>query len=107
MRVTGGKERIRHYVEVWQTRRQGARALAHIAELHAAKNSIYAEFIAAASRCRDLGIVRLIEDARGQGLRIAIATTTSPDNVDALLHASFGANSASWFEVVGAGDVVP
>ena len=53
------------------------------------------------------GIARLIDEARHAGIRLAIATTTSPDNVEALLRASLAPESASWFEVIGAGDIVP
>jgi beta-phosphoglucomutase-like phosphatase (HAD superfamily) len=39
-------------------------------------------------------------------LRLAIATTTSPENVAALLRASLAHDAESWFDVIGAGDVV-
>jgi hypothetical protein len=45
--------------------------------------------------------------ARAAGLRLAIATTTSPENVSALLRASLAPDAEAWFEVIGAGDVVP
>jgi beta-phosphoglucomutase-like phosphatase (HAD superfamily) len=38
---------------------------------------------------------------------MAIATTTSPENVTALLKSTLGEDSPSWFEVIGAGDIVP
>jgi len=40
-------------------------------------------------------------------VRQAIATTTSPENVHALLVATLGPEAPGWFEVIGAGDVVP
>jgi beta-phosphoglucomutase-like phosphatase (HAD superfamily) len=40
-------------------------------------------------------------------MRIAIATTTTPENVTALLGNTLGPESVDWFEVIGAGDVVP
>jgi beta-phosphoglucomutase-like phosphatase (HAD superfamily) len=40
-------------------------------------------------------------------MRLAIATTTTPENVTALLTYTLGADSIDWFEVIGAGDVVP
>ena len=51
------------------------------------------------------GIRQLIEDARQRGFRLAIATTTTPANVDALLNVTLGGSDA--FEVICAGDSVP
>jgi beta-phosphoglucomutase-like phosphatase (HAD superfamily) len=53
------------------------------------------------------GVRRLIGEARDAGVALAIATTTSPDNVTALLDASLAPGSAAWFAAIGAGDVVP
>ena len=41
------------------------------------------------------------------GLRLAIATTTTPANVEALLVHTLGPESLTWFEVIAAGDIVP
>jgi beta-phosphoglucomutase-like phosphatase (HAD superfamily) len=41
------------------------------------------------------------------GLRLAIATTTTPANVDALIAHTLGVDALGWFEVIGAGNVVP
>jgi HAD superfamily hydrolase (TIGR01509 family) len=53
------------------------------------------------------GVERLIYEARAAGLRLAIATTTTPANVTALLTHTLGADSLNWFEVIAAGDIVP
>jgi beta-phosphoglucomutase-like phosphatase (HAD superfamily) len=50
---------------------------------------------------------RLLGAARRAGIRLAIATTTTPDNVSALLRHAIAPDAESWFEVIGAGDVVP
>jgi phosphoglycolate phosphatase-like HAD superfamily hydrolase len=49
---------------------------------------------------------RLLTESRDAGLRLAIATTTTPANVTALLE-SVLPEKLDWFEVIGAGDVVP
>ena len=51
------------------------------------------------------GVRRLLEEARAAGIRLAIATTTSPENVHALLEHVLP-DGDKWFEVIGAGDVV-
>ncbi|MHB1951275.1 MAG: HAD-IA family hydrolase, partial [Acidiferrobacteraceae bacterium] len=53
------------------------------------------------------GVARLLSEARAAGVRLAIATTTTEDNVRALLESALGSVAMTWFEVIGAGDVVP
>jgi len=40
-------------------------------------------------------------------MRMAVVTTTTPENVTALLTNTLGPDSESWFEVIAAGDIVP
>lgn len=106
--VTGGKERMRFYCErhAMDFLRQPD-AAARIKALHAAKTAHYLQLVAAGGLPLRPGVARLIDEARAAGLRLAIATTTTPDNVTHLLKASLAADSVDWFEVIGAGDVVP
>jgi len=53
------------------------------------------------------GVVRLINEARQAGLRLRIATTTTPANVTALLRNNLDPQSEDWFEVIAAGSMVP
>ena len=77
-----------------------------VRRLHAAKT---AHYVAAASGSLTLrsGARRLLHEARDAGLRLPIATTTSPANVEALLLATLGPDGPGLFEVVAAGDMVP
>jgi HAD superfamily hydrolase (TIGR01509 family) len=104
LRVTGGKERIRHFLE----RNPALRQLddAAIAALHAAKTRRFGDLVACGAIPLRPGIARLIAEAREARLPIGIATTTSPQNVTALLEATLGAGTAHWFDVIAAGDVV-
>ena len=106
--VTGGKERIRHYAE------QGAPEMAGrpefdslVKQLHAAKTAHYVRLVETGRIPLRPGVAGLISEARARGIRLAIATTTSPENVTALLTATLGEDAPGWFEVIGAGDVVP
>ncbi|MFV2005083.1 MAG: HAD family hydrolase [Gammaproteobacteria bacterium] len=60
-------------------------------------------------RCDTLcpGVERLINEARERRYRLAIATTTTPENITALLTHTLGEESINWFEVIAAGDIVP
>ncbi|MDD2885593.1 MAG: HAD family hydrolase [Dechloromonas sp.] len=107
LRITGGKERIRHYAaQVAPARMQEADFAEFVQSLHHTKTRHYLQRVAHGQLPLRPGVVQLIHDARQAGLRLAIATTTSPDNVDALLRATLGNNASSWFEVIGAGDIV-
>jgi HAD superfamily hydrolase (TIGR01509 family) len=52
------------------------------------------------------GVARLINEARAVGVRLAIATTTSPENVTTLLTSTLGSDAVDWFDVIAAGDMV-
>jgi hypothetical protein len=70
------------------------------------KSEIYATLVRAGAIRLRPGVARLLHDLRAQGIRLAIATTTTPSSLDSLLLAHFGDEAASLFEVFGAGDVV-
>jgi HAD superfamily hydrolase (TIGR01509 family) len=53
------------------------------------------------------GIKQLIEEAHAAGITLAIATTTTPENVSALLEVGLGKNWADYFAANGCGDIVP
>ena len=52
-------------------------------------------------------IKQLIHDAYAAGTTLAIATTTTPENVTALLEVGLGKNWADFFAANGCGDIVP
>ena len=78
-----------------------------VAELHKAKTRIYSALAAQGGIPMRPGVKRLLVEARAAGLRLAIATTTTPENVTVLLEHSLGAGTQDWFEVIAAGDIVP
>ena len=106
--VTGGKERMRHYLDRYRpdwTRPADLEGL--IGRLHAAKTRYYTALLAQGGIPLRPGVDRLLCEARDAGVRLAIATTTTPENVTALLEHTLGSESLGWFEVIAAGDVVP
>jgi len=105
--VTGGKERMHHYVDRYRPDYQKPTDFeALVARLHVAKVRHYASLIERKGIPLRPGVRRLLEEARTRGVRLAIATTTTPDNVTALLRHAVSPEAESWFEVIGAGDVV-
>lgn len=106
--VTGGKERIRHYLDTYNTGFARPDKLDEfIAGLHKAKTRHYTELLATGAIPLRRGVKRLLAEASEAGLRLAIATTTTPENVDALLQHTLGADWQHVFEFIAAGDIVP
>ncbi len=105
--VTGGKERLAYYIERYRPDFHPTEgAASFVARLHALKTKHYLDIVAKRGIPLRTGVERLLTEARAEGLRLAIATTTTPANVTALLE-SVLPGKAGWFEVIGAGDVVP
>ncbi len=108
LQVTGGKERIRLYVEKFLDGFELDEDIADFAAtLHKRKTHFYLELLQSGAIPLRPGVERLINEAREAGLRLAIATTTTPANVTYLLTATLGEASIDWFEVIAAGDIVP
>ncbi len=106
LHVTGGKERIQHYINRYLSEFTRDDLTGFIAMLHADKTRIYTELLATGKIPLRPGVKRLLEDARASDLRIAISTTTTPANVEALIVNTLGPQGMHWFEFIGAGDVV-
>lgn len=106
--VTGGKERMHYYVETHDKPEKNRKDLDDlIRQLHAKKTEEYVALLNNNSIPLRPGVKRMLQTARDSGIRLAIATTTTPQNVTALLENALGAESLDWFEVIGAGDIVP
>ncbi len=107
LKVTGGKERIRHWWRALDPAEAARPAAAErIRRLHERKNAHYADLVRSGAIVLRPGVQRLLLEARDQGLALAIATTTTEANVIELLRATLGLSAPAWFSVIGAGDVV-
>lgn len=108
LEVAGGKERIQFFLDTdCPTFQPNGNLREWIASLHRAKTDHYQKLVADGLIPLRPGVKRLIQEAREQGVRLAIATTSRFDNVTALLETTLGPDSPNWFEIIGAGDVVP
>jgi HAD superfamily hydrolase (TIGR01509 family) len=102
LKVAGGKERLLHYWRmVEREAADGANAPAVVETLHAIKTRHYTERLSAGGLPLRPGIARLMAQAQAAGIRLAIATTTTPANLDALLQVHFGAAWRTRFAAVG------
>lgn len=108
LKVTGGKERIRYFIEKFQPVFTTPADLdGFIIDLHRSKTAHFVALLESGAIPLRPGVKRLLVEARSSNLRLAIATTTTPENVTALLSATLGPASIAWFDVIAAGDVVP
>ena len=92
--VSGGKERLLHY---WKRMRgdvvdigDGRGVTETIERLHALKTAAYEAMVNEGRVHLRPGVLQLFEQARSAGLTLAIATTTSPVNIAALLRRAIG-----------------
>ncbi|MBY0577159.1 MAG: HAD family hydrolase [Gallionellaceae bacterium] len=108
LKVTGGKERIRYFVEDFlHGFTRPADYEGFVKHLHQVKTRHYSAMLREGLIPLRPGIRQLITDAHNSGIRLAIATTTSPENVATLLEVGLGKDWARYFAASGCGDIVP
>lgn len=108
LKVTGGKERIKYFVSDFlkgYTKPENFDDF--VKHLHAVKTGHYTAMLREGAIPLRPGIKQLINDAREAGITLAIATTTTAENVTALLEVGLGNDWASYFAANGCGDIVP
>ena len=103
LQTTGGKERMIRYVE--RHRPQDRAVLERLPLLHKTKTRSYLDLLGRGALKLRPGVERLVYEAQDRGIKLAIATTSTPVNVKALLRSTLGEDAPSWF-AIAAGDVV-
>jgi HAD superfamily hydrolase (TIGR01509 family) len=108
--VSGGKERILHY---WQLIQPDIKQINNsgvqdtVNRMHELKTAAYERAVQDGAVQLRPGVLRLIESAHQDGLRLAIATTTSPVNISALLRVAIGPDWAHYFPVIEDASTAP
>ena len=107
LKVTGGKERIASYIDllpVNDAERRRLRAL--VADVHAEKTRFYSSVIVDGAVPLRPGVERMLGEALQAGCKLAIASTTTAVNIDALLQSTLGSRGLDMFSVIACGDQV-
>jgi len=110
LNISGGKERILHY---WKQqhpdmRELGASALHDtVNRLHDLKTAAYEAAVNNGAVSLRPGVLRLMDEALSAGLQLAIATTTSPVNIAALLRRAIGTDWRLNFTAIGDASTAP
>ncbi|ABL02183.1 HAD-superfamily hydrolase, subfamily IA, variant 3 [Candidatus Ruthia magnifica str. Cm (Calyptogena magnifica)] len=106
LNVTGGQLRIKYYLKKYNPTFEHQYLDNFVASIHQLKTKIYVRLTNQGAVPLRTGVKRLFNEARKANLRLAIATTTTPENVDALIANTLGSEALDWFEVIGAGNIV-
>jgi HAD superfamily hydrolase (TIGR01509 family) len=108
LRVSGGKERIAHYIGTLDVpAAERTRLLGLVPSLHRTKTRIYTELLERGQRPFRPGVLRLLREAKSRRLALAIASTSSSESVAALLRANLANEPGIAFDVIACADQVP
>jgi len=107
LRISGGKERIAGFIATLPISiAEKARLCQLVPAIHRTKTELYTELIGDGRCPLRPGVTRLLDEARQAGLRLAIASTTTAANVNALLTRHLGAGGPRQFHSIVCGDLV-
>lgn len=110
LNISGGKERIQHY---WAQAHPDIQALnGHavqetINRIHELKTAAYESAVNDGAVTLRPGVLKLMDEAMAGGLQLAIATTTSPVNIAALLRRAVGPDWRFNFTAIGDASTAP
>lgn len=108
--ISGGKERMLHYWKQVQPDVQdigGSGVMDTINRLHDIKTAAYENAVHSGAVSLRPGVLRLMDEAQRANIRLAIATTTSPVNIAALLRRAIGPDWRTHFVAVGDASTAP
>ena len=110
LNISGGKERILHY---WKQVNPDVKALNpqaladRIDRIHALKTAAYENAVNTGAVSLRPGVLKLMDEALEAGLQLAIATTTSPVNIAALMRHAIGSDWLMNFSAIGDASTAP
>ncbi|HUN93938.1 MAG TPA: HAD-IA family hydrolase [Burkholderiaceae bacterium] len=110
LEISGGRERIHHY---WREVRGDVRSLDAgaltdtVQRIHDIKTAEYERMVQDGDVALRPGVLPLVRAAHEAGLRLAIATTTSPVNIGALLRSAIGPDWTLIFPIVEDASTAP
>lgn len=108
--ISGGKERMLHFCTQYRPQlvQQGEGSLqTTLQQLHLRKTENYTAAVEGGALPLRPGVQALLEQARASGLLLAIATTTTPANIAALLGRHLGPDWRGYFAAVGDAATAP
>jgi HAD superfamily hydrolase (TIGR01509 family) len=107
LRVAGGRERIAHFIETDAQYIAASERDALARQLHACKTGHYVGMVDGGGVRLRPGVARLLSETHAAGLLLALATTTSRANIEALLAHALPAGARDWFSVIAGAEDAP
>jgi len=105
--ISGGKERITAWLRSRDAGCSGDMDAREFAlRIHQRKSGIYRDHLRAGHITPRPGVVRLIDEARRNGIRLGIATSTSRSNVETLLGCILDQEMRTAFEAIATSDII-
>jgi HAD superfamily hydrolase (TIGR01509 family) len=107
LQINGGKERIHYYIDHLASQNVAIHAINPLVDaLYAAKTNHYIKALASEAPAIPLrpGVYRIIREAQSNGLKLAIATSSTFENVAALLKTRLAEDALDWFDVIATSD---
>src|SRR5688500_12890560 len=91
LEVSGGQDRLHRYVDSLKVPpAEKARLHAIVPVIHYTKSEIYAELLRAGQPPLRPGVKRVVAEARQEGLKVAVISSTASANARAILDVHFG-----------------
>lgn len=104
--VAGGKERMRHYAKTHDPETAARPDFDDLLErLHGLKTAHYQQLLTSGAIRLRPEIGQIICEARTEGLRLAIASSSKRENIVGLLQTNLGPQADTWFEVIASGEL--
>jgi HAD superfamily hydrolase (TIGR01509 family) len=104
--VAGGRERIVYYLTAFNSGFSYAGSPEQLADdIYKVKTRHYVALLNSKNITLRLGVLRLMSEVRAAGLRMAIATASTTENVSTLITKMLGQDALSWFDVIATGDL--
>ena len=104
--ISGGRERIVYYLIAFNSGFSYAGSIEQLADdIYKVKTRHYVALLNSKKLKLRLGVSRLMDEIRAAGLRMAIATASTTENVNTLITEMLGSDALSWFDVIATGDL--
>lgn len=106
LKISGGKERMRHYFNENGWPEAAADRDAYTRELHRLKTDLFMEIIESRQLALRPGVARLVDEAIARGVTLAVCSTSNERAVNLVVEKLLGQERKRHFAAILAGDVV-
>ena len=106
LKISGGKERMKHYFNTTQWPDDISDQDALIKELHKLKTDLFMHIIESGELPLRPGVARLVDEAIADGMNLAVCSTSNERSVNLIVETLLGNERKAKFNAILAGDIV-